>query len=239
MSTVDDLMQRRYDAGAALVVEAGALAGEYFRRFDTLTVTSKGVQDMASEADLAVELLIRKRLKEQFPADDFLGDDFLGEETGRGDVQGAEGIWVVDPIDGTQPFISGMSSWAVSIAYVHDGVLELGFVAAPARGEVFTGRRGHPATLNGKPIHVSNASKLTDGIIAIGYSTRVHPDSFLPMFSQLLHQGAMSYREGSAALTLCSLACGRIIGYIELHLNSWDCLGAIAVIEGAGGQVSR
>jgi myo-inositol-1(or 4)-monophosphatase len=49
----------------------------------------------------------------------------------------------------------------------------------------------------------------------------------------------MSYREGSAALTLCSLACGRIIGYIELHLNSWDCLGAIAVIEGAGGQVSR
>ena len=226
-------LQRRFDFGSRLIAEAGALAMGYFARLDTLVVKSKGQQDMASEADVNTELLIRDRLKAEFPE-----DGFLGEETGRGDLAGARGIWVVDPIDGTQPFISGMSGWCVSIAFVAEGEIEMGFVASPARGEVFIGRRGHGATLNGRPIRVSGASKLNEGIVGVGYSPRVRPDDFLPMFGRLLHTGAMFYREGSGALTLCSVACGRLIGYVEPHINSWDCLGALAVIQGAGGQIS-
>ena len=226
-------LHERYDFACALIAEAGALALRYFQQVDSLSVTSKGHQDMASEADMNVEVLIRDRLKQRFP-----DDGFLGEETGRAEVHDTACIWVVDPIDGTQPFISGMTSWCVSIALIAGGSLEMGFVSAPARNEVFAGRRGGAATLNGKPIRIKDAAKLSDGIIGVGYSPRVSPFDFSTVFSRLLREGAMFYRDGSGALALCYVACGRLIGYVELHINSWDCLGAIAVIEAAGGKVS-
>ena len=223
-------LDERFRFASQLIEEAGALAQSFFDRLDTLEVKSKGLQDMASEADLAVEILIRDRLKTRFPE-----DDFLGEETGRGDLAGAAGIWVVDPIDGTQPFVSGLSSWCVSIAFVVDGRLEMGFVTSPARPETFVGRRGGTATLNGRPIQVSRATALDTGITAVGYSPRVGPADFLPMFGRLLEAGGTFFRSGSGALALCDVACGRLIGYVEPHINSWDCLGALAVIEAAGG----
>jgi myo-inositol-1(or 4)-monophosphatase len=226
-------LQDRYDFALALIKDAGALALSYFQQLDELTVKSKGLQDMASEADLNTELLIRDRLKQRFSA-----DGFLGEETGSGELRDPACIWVVDPIDGTQPFISGMTGWCVSIALVVHGVNEMGFVFAPARDELFAGRRSGQATLNGKPVSVKNVSSLTEGILATGYSPRVSPDVFVPFFGALLREGAMFYREGSGALSLCYVACGRLIGYAELHINSWDCLGALAVVEAAGGKVS-
>jgi myo-inositol-1(or 4)-monophosphatase len=134
------MMQERFDFALALVQEAGALAFGYFQRLETLTIKAKGHQDMMSEADLNTEMMIRDRLKQAFPE-----DGFLGEETGRSDVDPARPLWVVDPIDGTQPFISGMGGWCVSISLVADGRVEMGFVFAPARGELFTGRRGGAA----------------------------------------------------------------------------------------------
>ena len=226
-------LDERFRFASGLIEDAGALALSFFLRLDTLTIKNKGVQDMASDADLAVEVLIRDRLKSRFPA-----DDFLGEETGRGELAGAEGIWVVDPIDGTQPFVSGMSSWCVSIAFVAGGRIEMGFIASPARDEVFAGRRGSVATLNGKPIRVSPATALNDGITAVGYSPRVGPKDFIPMFERLLQEGAMFYRDGSGALALAYVACGRLIGYMEPHINAWDCLGGLALIEAAGGTSS-
>ena len=228
-----DAIQNRFEFASRLINEAGDLAYRYFNRLSSLTIRSKGQQDMASEADLNTEVLIRDRLKAAFPE-----DAFFGEETGRSEVEGAPGVWVVDPIDGTQPFISGMSSWCVSIAFVADGRLEMGFVASPARRETFIGRCGRGSTLNGAPIRLRAASKLTEGIVGVGYSPRVKPDEFLPMFGRLLHAGGMFYREGSGALTLCSVAAGRLIGYVEPHINSYDCLGALAIVDGAGGKIS-
>jgi myo-inositol-1(or 4)-monophosphatase len=227
------MIDERFKFARDLIQEAGELALDYFRRLDTLRVHRKGPQDMASEADLNTELLIRDRLKEKFP-----DDAFLGEETGRTEFALGQGIWVVDPIDGTQPFISGLTGWCVSIAFVLNGTLELGLVFSPARGELFAGRRGAEATLNGKPIRVSQATQMTDGVVAVGYSPRVKPEDFLAFFSELLAQGAMFYRDGSGALALCYVACGRLIGYVEPHINSWDCLGALAVIQAAGGTIS-
>jgi myo-inositol-1(or 4)-monophosphatase len=225
-SSIDE----RFSFAASLIQQAGDLAMDYFRRLDTLRVQRKGPQDMATEADLDTELLIRDRLKERFPE-----DAFLGEETGRTEFASGQGIWVVDPIDGTQPFLSGLTGWCVSIAFVLDGTLEIGLVCSPARGELFAGRRGAGASLNGKAIGISTATQLTDGLVGVGYSPRVKPDEFLPLFSRLLGQGAMFYRDGSGALTLCYVACGRLIGYVEPHINSWDCLGALAIIQAAGG----
>jgi myo-inositol-1(or 4)-monophosphatase len=229
-SSIDE----RFNFAADLIKEAGDLTLEYFRRLETLQVQSKGPQDMATEADLNTELLIRDRLRERFPE-----DAFLGEETGRTEFASGQGIWVVDPIDGTQPFISGLTGWCVSIAFVLDGNLEIGFVCSPARGELFAGRRGSGATLNGKTIRISTATRLTDGIVGVGYSPRVKPEEFLALLSGLLGRGAMFYRDGSGALTLCYVACGRLIGYVEPHINSWDCLGALAIIQAAGGTINN
>ena len=219
----------RFDFARQLVRDAGDLANSYFQSRGALTVKSKGSQDVVSEADLNTELLIRERLSASFP-----DDAFLGEETGISTYAPGQGIWVVDPIDGTQPFVSGMSSWCVSIAFMADGELKFGVVYAPVRNELFAGGEGFAATLNGAPVETHPGRSVRDGLVGAGYSPRVAPDDFLPIFERLLKAGGMFYRDGSGALSLCYVACGRLIGYVEPHINSWDCLGAIAVIRAAG-----
>jgi myo-inositol-1(or 4)-monophosphatase len=219
----------RFDFALTLIKDAGALAHSYFKKRGELTIKSKGMQDMVSEADLNTELLIRGRIEAQFPQ-----DAFLGEETGLSDFEPGQGIWVVDPIDGTQPFVSGMSSWCVSIAFVKDGALRFGMVFAPERDELFAGGVGFPATLNGNPVERHSGRSVREGITGVGYSMRIKPEAYLDFFGRLLAEGGMFYRDGSGALTLCYVACGRLVGYVEPHINSWDCLGAIAVIHAAG-----
>ena len=226
-------MKDKYEFGLALVQEAGELALGYFNARDQLTVKNKGPQDLASEADLNTELLIRDRLAQAFPQ-----DAFLGEETQPTNYTAGQGIWVVDPIDGTQPFILGMTSWCVSIGFMQDGVIQFGMVYAPARDELFAGGRNIPATLNGRPIRISSAQSVREGITYAGYSPKSGPQDFLPGFTRLLEKGGMFYRDGSGALGLCYVAAGRLVGFFEPLIRSWDALGAIAVCEGAGASVS-
>ena len=226
-------VDERFAFATELIAEAGALAASYFADIESLEVTSKGPQDVVSQADVNTELLIRERLAERFP-----DDAFFGEESGPHGVEGAVGIWVVDPIDGTQPFTLGLSSWCVSIAFIQGSVMEIGLVFSPPADELFSAQRGRGATLNGRPISVSAAASLRDGMVGIGYSTRTDPEILLDTMGRLLHQGGMFQRNGSGALTLCYVACGRLIGYVEMHINSWDCLAALLLITEAGGQVN-
>jgi myo-inositol-1(or 4)-monophosphatase len=226
-------LEQRYQFGLKLIAEAGQLALGYFNNRGSLTIQSKGVQDMASEADLNTELLIKRRLAEAFPE-----DAFLGEETGRSDFAEGQGIWVVDPIDGTQPFIVGLTSWCVSIAFVQHGKVQFGMVYAPARDELFAGGAGHGATLNGQPIKASTASAVNQGLIGAGFSPKSGVDVFLPAFERFLKAGGMFYRDGSGALGLCYVAAGRLIGFFEPVIKSWDCLGAVAVCHAAGIQTN-
>lgn len=229
----DQQLADRFTFAHDLIREAGALAAGYFADVASLTVKSKGPQDLVSEADYNTEVLIKESLKRRF-----LDDAFFGEETGPSDIDGAAGIWVVDPIDGTQPFLSGMANWCVSIAFIVGRQMELGLVFDPVANELFAARRGHGATLNDRPIHVAKASSFADGIVSVGYSTRTKPDDVLGILTKLLHAGGMYQRNGSGALSLCFVACGRLIGYVEQHINSWDCLAALLLIEEAGGQIN-
>jgi myo-inositol-1(or 4)-monophosphatase len=228
----DDGVLERFGFGRALIEEAAALALDHFGKLDSLEIRSKGQQDMVSDADHDTERLIRTRLSERFP-----GDAFLGEETGAGDGEGSDGLWVVDPIDGTQPFTSGLTTWCVSVAYLYRGVPALGFVAAPARGELFVGSRAG-ATLNGHPISVRDADRLDQGLTYVGYSPWLGADDVLPVFGRLLRHGGQYYRDGSGALGLCYVACGRLIGYVERHMNAWDALAALTIVKAAGGRTN-
>ena len=226
-------LQERLEFGRSLIREAGAMALGYYRRLATLTVTSKGQQDMVSEADVAVEKLIKTRLAEHYPS-----DAFLGEETGHADFPGSTGIWVVDPIDGTQPFLSGLPNWCVSVAYVRDDQVQFGLVHNPSADELFCGGAGFPATRNDRPIQLHPGLALTDGLTFLGCSARTRPDQIVPVLDRLIRAGGMYVRNGSGALGLCDVACGRLLGYVEPHIYAWDCLGAIGVLEGVGAEVS-
>src|SRR5258708_19746028 len=139
-------LHARFEFTSDLIKDAGQLALNYFHRLGTLTIKQKGEQDMASEADLNVELLIRERLHGRFPE-----DAFLGEETGRTEFSPGQGVWVVDPIDGTQPFISGLSGWCISIAFVLNGNLEIGLVYGPPPQKLFQRCPATPPPLNTHP----------------------------------------------------------------------------------------
>ena len=193
-------LMRRYDFGLSLIRDAGELALGYFNDRTSLSIQSKGPQDMASEADLNTELLIRRGLPGPFRE-----DAFLGEETRPTAYAKDQGIWVVDPIDGTQPFICGLSSWCVSIAFVRDGVLQFGMVYAPARDELFAGGAGHLATLNGQPIRGAPAASVKDGLIGAGYSPKSGVDQFLPAFDAVpaRRRHVLPRRFGCAGSLLC------------------------------------
>lgn len=216
-----------------VVRRAAALALDYWNDLGSLDITSKGLQDVVSQADVRTEELIRADLQAAFP-----DDAFLGEETGAEGLEVADAIWVVDPIDGTQPFLLGLPTWGVSVALVTDGRPVLGFLACPAAGEFYEARHGAGASLNGALIHVRQASSLSEGVITVGGSMRTSPEDMGGMVERTLRAGGMFHRCGSGAIGLAYVAAGRFIGYIEHHINSWDCMAAICLIEEAGGSVS-
>lgn len=223
----------RFEFAKRLIIEAGDLALQYFASVNELAIMSKGAQDMVSEADIAVESFIKDQLTAAYP-----GDGYLGEETGYQQSSGDSGTWVVDPIDGTQPFLSGLRSWCISIAYVRANEVQLGLVNNPAAGELFTGGVGRGAELNGQSIASRQASSVSDGLTFLGCNPRLQPEQVVPVLDRLLRAGGMFVRNGSGALGLCDVAAGRLVGYVEAHINAWDCLGGIAVCTSAGVLVS-
>jgi myo-inositol-1(or 4)-monophosphatase len=210
--------------------EAGALALSYFERLATLAVEFKqGGQDVVSIADREVEVLIRARIAEAFPE-----DGVLGEEDGL--VEGSSGVlWVVDPIDGTSPFLNGLSHWCISIAVAVDGEAEIGVIYAPVSDEFFSAAKGMGAFLNDAPIAVAPSRSIEDGLLGFGSNHRIPPADVGRFVTALLDAGGMFYRNGSGALMLAYVACGRLVGYYEQHINSWDCLAGLCLIQEAGG----
>lgn len=221
----------RLAAASAVAREAGTLALRRFRGRDRLAIERKGLQDLVSEADREVEALVRARLAALFPE-----DGVLGEEGGH--AAGGAATWVVDPIDGTWCFLNGIASWCVSLACVRGGRIELGVVYDPCAEELFAARAGGGATLDGVPIRVADARSLADGTLSVGFSHRSAAAEVAPVFGRLLEAGGMYHRHGSGALGLAWTACGRLIGYIEPHMNSWDALAGLLLVAEAGGLVN-
>ena len=222
----------RLAAAEAVAREAGALALRYFRNLEALEVEQKGPQDIVSIADRAVEDLVRRRLLAMFP-----NDAILGEEGGL-HGEGREGTWVVDPIDGTWCFLNGIGAWCVSLAYVCEGRIETAVIYDPNANELFAARAGGGARLDGKPIEVASVTSLTQGTVSVGHSARVPPASPVATIERLLQAGGMFHRHGSGALALAWTACGRLIGYVEPHMNSWDALAGLLLIAEAGGYTN-
>ncbi|HIC81829.1 MAG TPA: inositol monophosphatase [Kiloniellaceae bacterium] len=227
-------MDARYVFAQDLAREAGGLAYGYYRRRHELAVESKGLQDAVSIADKKTEDLIRSRIAARFP-----DDAFLGEESGASeDLLDGRPIWVVDPIDGTVCFLNGMPTWCVSIALVQGGAVELGVIYDPNVDELYAARRGGGAFLNGVRQPVPAAKAFRDGLFGTGFSHRSPAGDFVPFLAGLLEDGGLFLRNGSGALMLAYVAVGRLIGYFEPHINSWDSLAGLLLVRVAGGWTS-
>lgn len=209
----------------ALIRQAGAHAQAL--RDAGLQVDKKARQDFVSQADLAVEQEIKGWLQAHFPE-----EGFLGEESGfEGDDQT---VWVLDPVDGTTNFILGMDYWCISLARVCQGELSLGIIYAPDRDEFFFAARGEGAYLNGRRLTLREPEPDTV-VIGMGRSSRAPASDYARAIDTLLDAGLEYRRFGAGALMLAHVAAGQLHAYYEAHMNSWDALAGMLLIEEAGG----
>ncbi|TPW26634.1 3'(2'),5'-bisphosphate nucleotidase CysQ [Pararhizobium mangrovi] len=210
----------------ATAEEAGEIALAYFRQ-DPHVWYKNGDRSPVSEADMAVDRLVRERLSAARP--DY---GWLSEESGRpAERRGRETLFVVDPIDGTRGFLSGETAWCVSLAVVHAGRPVAGVLVVPARDEVFAAHTRTPATLNDVAISVG-AGK--DDVLSIASPRRLVdrlPDALKDVVTTVGFIPSLAYR-------IAMVADGRLDGtLVREKANDWDIAAAAVILERAGGAL--
>lgn len=215
-----------------LAREAGAIQRE---RYETpFQIETKGTTtDLVTEVDKQCEALIVSTIERERP-----GDAILAEEGGGTDDRSAEWCWVVDPLDGTTNFAHGYPRFCVSIGIERNGEREAGAIYDPLLDEMFLACRGGGATRNGKPISVSSEATLENALAATGFAYDVHKsqDDNLANFARMIKATRAVRRDGSAALDLCYVACGRFDAFWEFKLHAWDVSAGVVIVEEAGGR---
>jgi myo-inositol-1(or 4)-monophosphatase len=220
----------------AIARRAGAAMMVYFDQ-PHQEVIKQNIFDVVTEGDKASEAVIVPALRAAYP--DFA---IVSEESGAdANVGDAEYVWYIDPLDGTTNFATNFPFFSVSIALADRNRLPLvGVVYNPVYDEMFSAARGFGATLNGKPLHVSTTDDLRRCVLATGfpYLRQTLTDNNVREWNAMLMAARDLRRMGSAALDMCFVAAGRLDGYWEKHINSWDCLAGLLAITEAGGKVS-
>jgi myo-inositol-1(or 4)-monophosphatase len=213
--------------------------GLLMQRLGAAKVTNKGDIDLVTEADLASENLIIERIRSYFPQHGILAEE-SGEAELVGGAKRSEWKWIIDPLDGTTNYAHSYPCFCVSIALEHAGVLEVGVVYDPVRDEMFAAERGNGATLNDRKITVSSVEELKDAMLCTGfpYNVRERPD-FTRDFANFTMAAQAVRRDGSAALDLAYVACGRFDGFWEDGLSPWDIAAGQILIEEARGKVTN
>ncbi|HXC35695.1 MAG TPA: inositol monophosphatase family protein [Candidatus Acidoferrales bacterium] len=200
--------------------------------------------DIKLELDVRCQKTIEAILRRTFP-----GIPLLGEEGCSGDVN-AEYRWVVDPIDGTVNFYFGMPHAAVSIALQRkkDVLPEIappsshqsliGVIYDPFTDELWTASRGGKTRLNGRVVTASRRAKVSDAVIAMGFSkSRENLEKSIPHLNRIARRAKKIRIMGSAALELAYVASGRLDAYIERTINIWDIAAGGLMVECSGGEM--
>jgi myo-inositol-1(or 4)-monophosphatase len=218
-------------------IETASDAGRVLlEKFGRITVTKKGDINLVTEADLAAEALIIERVRSYYPR-----HSILAEESGEAVIIGGDGEykWIIDPLDGTTNYAHGYPCFCVTIALEHKGEIILGVTYDPTRDEMFAAERRRGATLNGKPIRVSATDDLGNALLVTGFPYDIkHREQFARHLTEFLLASRGVRRDGSAAIDMAYVACGRFDGFWEEGLNPWDVAAGKLLIEEAGGTVS-
>ncbi len=212
--------------------EAGGILLVEFDR--PVKISYKGEVDIVTQADKRSEQAIVTRLRTHFPKHAIVAEE------GGGTENASPFRWHVDPLDGTTNFAHGYPCFAVSIGLEEEGELIAGVVYNPVSGEIFTAVKGEGAYLNQKKIHVSHIEKLATSLLVTGFPSvkrTQNPNIHYYWDFSLRSHGVR--RDGSAALDLASVACGRFEGFWEFGLHSWDTAAGVLLVREAGGFVTQ
>lgn len=216
-----------------LAEAAGEKLLRYQKRLSTLKVTHKQALGVASEADVAVEDYILKSLRAKYPHMDVLAEEnyyasFGNKRHAYKHYQEIPWCWVVDPLDGTNNFLSGLDYYAVCIALTHFGKPVLGVVHRPTSGETFYSTLDNGAykiSKGKKPKKLgAHGKKLSDALLVTGFATEKGKafDREFNLFKKMMGRSRGIRRMGSAALDLCYVAEGVFDGFWEKGLAPWD-----------------
>ena len=215
-------------------VEAGG--AELQRYFNTVFAISnkEGVNNLVTEADHASEKAIIATIKTNCP-----DHCILSEECGE-IIQDSSYKWIIDPIDGTVNFAHAIPICCVSIGIEHKGEIVMGAVYSPFLNELYFAEKTKGATLNDKPIKVSEQKEVITSCLVTGfpYTYVEMANGPLQIFERLIRSGVPIRRLGSAAIDLCWVACGRFDGFYEHKLEAWDSAAGFLIVQEAGGKVS-
>ncbi len=207
---------------------AGEIVRRYFRR--GVTVDDKADMSPVTIADREAEAALRVLIERRFPDHGILGEEHGSVRTG------AERVWVLDPIDGTKSFISGVPLFGTLIALVEGGVPVLGVIDQPISRERWIGARGHKSALNGAAIS-------TRACPALGAATlfATTPDMFRGADAeafQRLKSAVKLARFGGDCYAYGLLAAGFVDLVVEACLKPYDYAALVPVIVGAGGSMT-
>jgi myo-inositol-1(or 4)-monophosphatase len=219
------------DIAIATALEAGQILREEFER--PPDIAYKGDVDLVTQADKRSERAIVAKIAGHFP------DHSISAEEGLGHARSREFRWHVDPLDGTTNFAHKYPCFSVSIALAQNESVLAGVVYNPIANELFAAALGQGATLNGKKISVSQVTTLSTSLLCTGFPVhkRRASNNIHYYYNFTLHSHGVR-RDGSAALDLASVACGRFDGFWEFGLNAWDTAAGVLLVREAGGTVS-
>ncbi len=212
----------------------GRVLTKYMDRLDSITISSKGKNDPVSEVDQLTEAEIVSVLQRSYP-----DHQFICEENGIIGNENADFKWYIDPLDGTKNYLHGYPAFCVSIAVAHKNRMEQAVIYNPVSQELFTASRGAGATLDGKRLRVSKCAGLESALLATGFSNNDQNDyeAYKKTLNHFSTNASSVRRQGSAALELAYVAAGRLDGYWQYNLKSWDVAAGALIVREAGGLV--
>ena len=205
-------------------------------RFLNTAVSTKSDGTRLTEADLHAQAMFAERLPQIINCP-VLGEEMSADEQHAIWRHAATGLWVVDPIDGTNNFINGLPHFALSVAYIRHGCAQLGAIFHPMMQEMFTAERGHGAHLNGRPLPLRNTPKKLHESIA-GVEVKYLRSGKLASRMQTLHPFGSQRSMGSSTLDWCYLAAGRYDLYLHGGQKLWDYAAGALIYEEAGGRLA-
>ncbi len=212
----------------------GRVLMDYWGKRRSYTIQQKGPNDFVTVVDREAEEAIVRLVRERFPDHAIQAEESPASE-------GTVGYrWYIDPLDGTTNYIHGLPFFCVSVGLADPQGMRAAAIFDPLRNEMFTAARGHGAFLNNEPIRISPATKLAQGLLVTGIPFRSldRLDEYLASFRAFVHASSGIRRDGSAALDLAYVACGRYEGFWEMSLSPWDIAAGSLIVEEAGGVVT-
>lgn len=219
------------DFAIETALEAGTILREEFAQ--PPDIAYKGDVDLVTQADRRSEQIIVARISRYFPTHS------VSAEEGTGRRRDSEFHWHVDPLDGTTNFAHKYPCFAVSLGLTQGGSPLAGVVYNPISNELFAASRGEGATLNGKKISVSQVQTLGTSLLCTGFPVHKRRSSQnIHYYYDFTLRSHGVRRDGSAALDLACVACGRFDGFWEFGLNAWDTAAGVLLVQEAGGAVS-